>query len=151
MAQLTHKDVVLDAYSGIGTLSLMIAKYASKVFAVEVNKDAHIDAVNNKKYNQINNIEFVNEDVNLFIKTFDKQVDVLFMDPTRDGSSKEFLEAVIQLKPKKIVYISCEPKTQVRDLEHLKETYELKEIQPVDMFSQTEHVETITLLSLKMS
>jgi 23S rRNA (uracil1939-C5)-methyltransferase len=72
------------------------------------------------------------------------------MDPTRDGSTKEFLDAVLEVKPKKIIYISCEPKTQVRDLILLKEAYDIVEIQPVDMFSQTYHVENIVSLIIKV-
>lgn len=149
MAELTDKDVVLDAYSGIGTLSLLLSKVVKKVIAIEVNHDAHIDAVNNKRYNQIANVDFICEDVSNTIKTLDKHIDVLFMDPTREGSTKEFLDAVLELKPKKIIYISCEPKTQVRDLVLLKESYDIIEIQPVDMFSQTFHVENIVSLILK--
>ncbi len=149
MSKINKDEVVLDAYSGIGTLSLLLSKKAKQVIAVEVNKDAHYDALNNKKYNQITNIDFVCEDVSHYVKTLDKHIDVLFMDPTRDGSTKEFLNAVVELKPKKIVYISCEPKTQVRDIVMLNEYYDVVEIQPVDMFSQTAHVENIVLLTLK--
>lgn len=149
MADLKNEDIVLDAYSGIGTLSLLIAKHVKQVIAIEVNKDAHLDALNNKKYNQVDNVDFINEDVNLYLENMESEIDVLFMDPTRDGSTPEFLNAVKKLGPTKIVYISCEPKTQVRDLEHLKESYEINEVQPVDMFSQTEHIENIVLLSLK--
>lgn len=149
MAKLSDSDIVLDTYSGIGTLSLLLSKVAKKVIAVEVNNDAHIDAVNNKRYNQISNIDFVCDDVSNYIKTLDTHIDVLFMDPTRDGATKEFLEAILALKPKKIVYISCEPKTQVRDLVILSQLYNIVSIQPVDMFSQTAHIENIVLLDLK--
>jgi 23S rRNA (uracil1939-C5)-methyltransferase len=149
IADLSDNDTVLDTYSGIGTLSLLLSKVVKKVIAVEVNKDAHIDAINNKKYNQISNIDFVCDDVSNYIKTLDEHIDVLFMDPTRDGSTKDYLEAVLELRPKKIVYISCEPKTQVRDLSFLNQDYNILAIQPVDMFSQTTHVENIVLLDLK--
>jgi 23S rRNA (uracil1939-C5)-methyltransferase len=150
MADLSDKDIVLDTYSGIGTLSLLLSKVAKKVIAIEVNRDAHIDAVNNKRYNQISNIDFICDDVSHTIKTLEANIDVLFMDPTRDGSTKEFLDAVLEVKPKKIIYISCEPKTQVRDLILLKEAYDIVEIQPVDMFSQTYHVENIVSLIIKV-
>lgn len=149
MGKLKDSDVVLDTYSGIGSLSLLLSKKVKKVIAVEVNKDAHIDAVNNKKYNQVSNIDFVCDDVSQHIKTLDTHIDVLYMDPTRDGSTQEFLSAVLELKPKKIVYISCEPKTQIRDIIQLREFYDIVEVQPVDMFSQTTHIENIVSLVLK--
>jgi len=149
VADIKKTDIVIDTYSGIGTLSLLIAKKAKQVYAIEVNKDAHQDALDNKKYNQIQNIDFIHGDVSENMFKITSIIDVLFMDPTRDGASKAFLDDVMKLKPKKIVYISCEPKTQVRDVNTLSILYDIKQIQPVDMFSQTVHVETITLLSLK--
>ena len=144
-------DIVLDTYSGIGTLSLLIAKKAKQVYAIEVNKDAHQDALDNKKHNQMTNIDFIYGDVGEHMLKINSHIDVLFMDPTRDGASKSFLEDVMNLRPKKIVYISCEPKTQVRDVKMLSKLYDIKSIQPVDMFSQTVHVESVVLLSLKTS
>ena len=149
IADIKKTDICLDTYSGIGTLSLLIAKKAKHVYAIEVNKDAHQDALDNKKYNQTNNIEFINGDVSEHMFKITSSIDVLFMDPTRDGASIAFLDNVMKLKPKKIVYISCEPKTQVRDVNTLSKLYDIKQIQPVDMFSQTVHVESIVLLSLK--
>ncbi len=151
IADIKKTDICLDTYSGIGTLSLLIAKKAKQVYAIEVNKDAHQDALDNKKYNQMSNIEFINGDVSEHMFKIQANIDVLFMDPTRDGASVAFLDDVMKLKPKKIVYISCEPKTQVRDVNTLSKLYNIEKIQPVDMFSQTVHVESITLLSLKMA
>ena len=151
IADIKKTDVCLDTYSGIGTLSLLIAKKAKQVFAIEVNKDAHQDALDNKKYNQMNNIEFINGDVSEHMFKIQANIDILFMDPTRDGASVAFLDDVIKLKPKKIVYISCEPITQSRDVRTLSKLYDIKKIQPVDMFSQTVHVESVVLLSLKMA
>lgn len=142
-------ETVLDAYSGIGTLSLLASKQAKHVIAIEVNKKSHEDAFINKKLNQINNITFINQDVEKALGELTFSIDALIMDPTRDGATKAFIEKVIKLKPKRIAYISCEPKTQVRDIEGLLPHYELISVQPVDMFSQTRHVESITLLSLK--
>ncbi len=99
----------------------------------------------------MSNIEFINGDVSEHMFKIQANIDVLFMDPTRDGASVAFLDDVMKLKPKKIVYISCEPKTQVRDVNTLSKLYNIEKIQPVDMFSQTVHVESITLLSLKMA
>jgi 23S rRNA (uracil1939-C5)-methyltransferase len=151
VADIKKTDIVIDTYSGIGTLSLLIAKKAKQVYAIEVNKDAHQDALDNEKYNQIQNIDFIHGDVSENMFKITSSIDVLFMDPTRDGASIAFLDDVMKLKPKKIVYISCEPKTQVRDVNTLSQLYDIKQIQPVDMFSQTVHVESIVLLSLKTS
>jgi 23S rRNA (uracil1939-C5)-methyltransferase len=149
MADIKKTDVVMDTYSGIGTISLLSAKRAKQVIAVETNSIAHQDAMFNKKLNQMNNIEFINEDVSLYMEKHQGIVDVLIMDPTRDGASESFLRSVLKLSPKKIVYISCEPSTQIRDVIMLKSKYKVEMVQPVDMFSQTVHVESITLLSLK--
>ncbi len=149
VSNVSEKDIVLDAYSGIGTLSLLLSKKAKKVYAIEVNEDAYKDAVQNKVYNKIQNIEFVLGDVSTKMNALNTKIDVLFMDPTREGASEEFLNDVLKLKPQKIVYISCDPKSQVRDIKILRSSYVIDYIQPVDMFSQTYHVETITLLSLK--
>ena len=148
MANISPTDVVLDTYSGIGTLSLLLSKTAKKVYAIEVNQDAHRDAIDNKNFNKIQNIEFILGDVGEKMKDIKQQIDILFMDPTRDGASLDFLNDVVNIKPRKIVYISCEPKTQVRDLKTLKPYYDIKEIQPVDMFSQTTHVENVVVLNL---
>jgi len=148
LAQITKDDIVMDTYSGIGTISLIAAKSAKKVIAVETNPTAHQDAMFNKKNNNISNIYFYNDDVSNFMLNFNEKVDCLIMDPPRDGASEAFLKAVMKLAPKKIVYISCEPETQMRDLMILKDAYRIKDIQPVDMFSNTEHVESIAFLEL---
>jgi len=147
-AQIKSTDTVLDAYSGIGTISLLAAKQAKEVIAIESNSVAHLDAVFNRKLNQMTHVTFINEDVQNAILNLDKDIDVLIMDPTRDGASDAFIEAVLHLKPKRIVYISCEPKTQVRDIKKLLGTYQVQSVQPVDMFSQSAHVESIAVLQL---
>ena len=149
LAEIKSHEIVMDTYSGIGTLSLLAAKKAKKVIAIEVNKQAHNDAVYNKKMNKTNPIEFVCSDVEVFMNHYTENVDVLLMDPTRDGATEAFLHSVLKLRPKRIVYVSCEPKTQVRDIKTLQKAYTIKHIQPVDMFSQTEHVECVTLLELR--
>ena len=148
-ADIKANDVVMDTYSGIGTISLLAAKRAKEVIAIESNLSSHQDAVNNKKIKQISNVTFVHDDVENYLKIHNGKVDCLIMDPTRDGSSESFLNAVLDVKPKKIVYISCDPRTQIRDILILLKAYNLVSIQPVDMFSQTIHVESIALLVLK--
>ncbi len=151
LADIKKHEVILDTYSGVGTISLLMSKKAKHVYAIEINKDAHHDAVFNKNNNNIKNVTMILDDVEKRMLELDQQIDCLIMDPTRDGASIKFLESVLKLRPKRIVYISCEPKTQVRDLKILSEKYDIKVSIPVDMFSQTIHVESITFLSLKMA
>ena len=150
-AQLTGKETVVDAYCGIGTIALAVAGQAGKVIGVELNKDAVRDAVTNAKINQIKNADFYQNDAGRFLTQMadaGEKVDVVFMDPPRSGSTEEFLNALIRICPKRIVYISCEPETLARDLKYLtgKSSYRVQEITPVDMFPFTGHVETIVLL-----
>lgn len=152
-ANLNKQHTVLDAYSGIGTIGMHASKYVKKVVCVEQNKDAHKDAISNAKLNRISNVEFINEDATKYIEAVSKTdhaFDVVFMDPPRSGSTEAFLKAVIKLKPKRIVYVACDPFTQARDVKVLLSGgYEIKHISPFDMFSQTTHVESVVLLSLK--
>ena len=150
-AGLKGKETVIDAYCGIGTIGLIASKYAGKVIGVELNKDAVRDAVSNSKRNQIKNAFFYSGDAGEFMTNMacdGQTADVVFMDPPRAGSSVEFLASAVQLSPKKIVYISCNPETQARDLEFLrKRNYKVCKIQPVDMFPHTHHIETVCLMS----
>ncbi len=150
LADLSKGDTVLDAYCGIGTIGLIAAPYVKQVLGVEVNKTAIQDAIQNAKLNNISNIRFFADDATEFIKTLahKKQViDTVFIDPPRAGSTEEFLKAVQQLQAKKIVYISCNPVTQKRDISTLKKLgYTLKSMTPVDMFPFTKHTETVGLL-----
>jgi 23S rRNA (uracil1939-C5)-methyltransferase len=151
MAKLKGQEVVLDAYCGIGTISLILSSKAKRVIGVELNKDAVKDAVKNAKRNNIKNVEFFNDDAGDFmVKLADQKekIDVVFMDPPRSGCDEKFLASLIKLMPKQIVYISCNPLTQERDLKYLtKQGYKVREIQPVDMFPHTRHVENIVLLT----
>lgn len=149
LLEIKKTDLILDTYSGIGTISLLASKFAKEVIAIETNPKAHQDALSNRKENLIENIRFVNDDVERFITTYQGTVDGLIMDPTREGATEKFLNAVLKLKPKKIVYISCEPMTQARDLKILSKNYDIKKVVGVDMFSQTVHLESCVLLSAK--
>ena len=151
-ANLSKDDILLDAYAGVGTIGLICADKVKKVYSVEIVKDAVKCGKDNAKYNNINNVVFVNDDATKYINELAQRkehIDVIIMDPPRSGSTKEFLNAVKLIKPKKIVYVSCNPITQVDDLEYLLDQYTIKSIQGVDMFPFTNHVETITLLCLK--
>ena len=149
-AGLTGKERVIDAYCGIGTIGIVASKSAGEVIGVEVNPDAVRDAKVNAKINDIENISFYCADAGEFMVSMKEQgekCDVLFMDPPRAGSDKKFLSCALSLAPEKIVYISCNPETQQRDLYFLtKNGYKVKKIQPVDMFPYTNHVETVALL-----
>ena len=150
-AELTGKETVIDAYCGIGTISLIAAKHAKKVIGVELNGDAVKDAKTNAKENNISNAEFYKGDAGEFmVKMAENQqkADVVFMDPPRSGSDERFMSSVIKLGPKRVVYVSCGPDTLARDLKYFeKHGYKARKIQPVDMFPYTEHCETVVLLS----
>ena len=145
-------EVVIDAYSGIGTITLSIAPYVKKVYGIEVVSEAVFNANENKNRNNITNAEFIlgkceEEIMNLISK---EKVDAILMDPPRKGSDQKFLDTVINAKIKKIVYISCGPAALARDLRYLIENgYELKNIVLVDMFSRTSNIESVVLLELK--
>ncbi len=144
---------VIDAYSGIGTIGLIASGKAAQVICVELNPEAVKDAAANARRNRAENIAFYEADAGEFLTEMaedGEQADVLFMDPPRAGSSREFLESVCTMKPARVVYISCEPTTLARDLKYLTQHgYRCEKIQPVDMFPHTEHVETVCLLSRK--
>ncbi|MDO5818326.1 MAG: 23S rRNA (uracil(1939)-C(5))-methyltransferase RlmD [Eubacteriales bacterium] len=152
-AGLGRKETVIDAYCGIGTIGLVAAKRAKNVIGVELNPDAVRDARINAKENKITNARFYQGDAGDFMENMaenGEHADVVFMDPPRTGSDKKFMSSVIKLNPSRIVYISCGPETLARDLEYLtKHGYDVRKIQPVDMFSFTDHCENICLLTKK--
>ena len=152
-ADLSKDDVVLDAYCGIGTITLSVAKYVKKVYGVEIVDAAIADAKNNANLNNINNVEFTCADAGKYMIELvndNQHLDVVFVDPPRKGCSSEFLDYLVAAAPKKIVYISCDVSTQARDIKFLQEfSYTADICQPVDMFPQTTHVETVVLMSRK--
>jgi len=148
-AQLEGKEQVLDLYCGTGTIGLYIAKNAQKVIGVELNKEAIEMANKNKELNNINNIEFICGDAKEVIKKINSTIDLIIVDPPRSGLYKGMIEDINEFKSKKIIYVSCNPITLARDLNILKEKYEIIEIQPVDMFPNTYHVETVSVLCRK--
>ena len=145
----SKKEVVLDAYSGVGTIGLIAAKNAKKVISVEINKSAHKNAIENAKRNNVDNIEFICADAGEFISKYEGDIDVLIMDPPRSGSDETFLSTVINKRIEKIIYISCNPETLARDIAYLSSLYKVTYVQPVDMFPMTAHVETIVGLYRK--
>lgn len=152
-AGLGRKERVIDAYCGIGTIGLVAAGKAKEVIGIELNKNAVRDAIVNARENKITNARFYQGDAGEFMENMaenGEHADVVFMDPPRTGSDKKFMSSVIKLNPSRIVYISCGPETLARDLEYLtKHGYDVRKIQPVDMFSFTDHCENICLLTKK--
>ncbi|RHS67875.1 23S rRNA (uracil(1939)-C(5))-methyltransferase RlmD [Clostridium sp. AM45-5] len=150
-AGLTGKEMVVDAYCGIGTIGIVAASAAKEVIGVELNKDAVRDAVTNAKVNGEKNIRFYNNDAGKFMVQMASQnahADVVFMDPPRSGSTEEFMDAVAILNPDRVVYVSCNPETLARDLAYFKKKgYRAEKAWAVDQFPMTGHVETVVLLS----
>lgn len=152
-AELTGKERVIDAYCGIGTIGMVAAKKVREVIGVELNRNAVKDARINAKLNQIKNIAFYEGDAGRFMVSMAEEgekADVVFMDPPRSGSDEAFLFSVIRLAPKRIVYVSCGPDTLARDLKYLaRNGYQVRKMQPVDMFGFTEHCEMVVQLVKK--
>lgn len=150
-AEIEKDDIVIDAYCGIGSISLFLAKKARKVYGVEVVPEAIEDARQNAIMNDISNVEFsVGKAEDVMEKWQQQQIkpDVIVVDPPRKGCDEKLLQAMIKMKPKRIVYVSCNPATLARDLRILEDGgFKTKEVQPVDMFSQTYHIECVALLS----
>lgn len=150
LAGLKGKETVIDAYCGIGTIGLLAAKKAGNVIGVELNPDAVRDAIGNARGNKITNARFFSGDAGEFMIDMadqEEKADVVFMDPPRSGSTEAFLDAVARLAPKTVVYISCGPETQARDVKYLlKKGYRAEGAWPVDMFPMTDEIENICLL-----
>lgn len=153
MAEISKEDTVFDLYCGIGTISIFMAKYAKKVYGVEIVEDAIKDAKENAKLNNVTNTEFFAGDAEIVLDELINQKkvipDIVMFDPPRKGLAKNSINDILSIKPKKIVYISCNPATLVRDLAEFESLYEVKSIVPVDMFPFTSHVECVSLLCLK--
>ena len=149
-AGLTGNELVYDLYTGTGTIAQFISKDAKKVVGIESVPEAIADAKENAERNKIENTEFFVGDMkNVFNESFIAEngiPDVIVTDPPRDGMHKDVVQQILKISPEKIVYVSCNSATQARDLELMKEYYEVKKVQPVDMFPQTHHVENVVLL-----
>lgn len=146
-ADLTGEETVIDAYCGIGTISLFLAQKAKKVYGVEIVPEAIEDAKRNAELNGITNVEFTVGKAEEVIPAWYEEgiaADVLVVDPPRKGCDEALLETILAMKPEKVVYVSCNPATLARDLRILEDGgYRTVEVQPVDMFAQTTHVETV--------
>ena len=149
-AGLTGDELVYDLYTGTGTIAQFVAKKAKKVVGIEAVPVAIEDAKANAKLNNIDNVTFFAGDMkNIFNAGFiavNGKPDVIITDPPRDGMHKDVVQQILNIAPKKVVYVSCNSATQARDLELMKDMYKITKLQPVDMFPQTHHVENVVLL-----
>lgn len=143
------KEIVLDLYSGTGTIGIYISSHVKKVISVEINPYAVEDAKKNRELNHVENIEFICDDVANVIDQFKQKIDSIIVDPPRSGLDEKTIHYLKQINPNKIVYVSCDPITLARDLERLSDIYSVKEVTPVDMFPNTSHVECVSVLHRK--
>ena len=155
-AQLTGNETVWDAYCGIGTISLFLAQKAKMVYGVEIVPEAIEDAKRNAALNKIENVEFIvglaEEVIPEKFKKEGIKADVIVVDPPRKGCDEKLLETIATMMPKRIVYVSCDPGTLARDVNYLSQKgYRVAEVQPVDMFPMTTHVECIALMTSSTS
>lgn len=152
-ACLNKNDIIFDLYCGIGTIGIFASSYVKKVYGIEIVENAIKDANENAKINDINNIEFIAGDVeNALSELIVKEKvlpDVVFVDPPRKGLDDRTIDNLVKMKPKNIVYISCNPSTLMRDLAKLEQCYNVYKIIPVDLFPWTSHVECVAVLQLK--
>ena len=154
-AQISKNDVVFDLYCGIGTISMFMSKYAKKVYGIEIVEEAVEMAKDNAKINNVSNIEFLAGDVEVVLDEIvnknNVSADVVLVDPPRRGLDMTSVNNILKIRPKKLVYISCNPATLVRDLKEFENLYNINEIIPVDMFPFTSHVECVALMGRKDS
>lgn len=152
-ANLTGEETIFDLYCGIGTIGIFASAKAKRVYGIEVVPEAIEDAKENAKLNKIENAEFFVGEVEKILPELIEErnisADVAFIDPPRKGCDNITIETLLKIMPQKIVYVSCNPATLARDIRLLEEKYELKQVQPVDMFAFTSHVECVTLMSRK--
>ena len=153
MAEIKKDDVVFDLYCGIGTISLFMSKFAKKVYGIEIVEEAVKMAKENAESNNVSNTEFFAGDVEIvlddLINNKGIKADVVMFDPPRKGLDKKSIDNILNIRPKKIVYISCNPATLIRDLADFENEYDIKTIILVDMFPYTSHVECVSVLKLK--
>ena len=139
---------VLDLYCGTGTISLLVAPFVDYVTGIEVISDAVNNANSNKELNKVNNVEFINGKVEDYIDKF-VDIDGIIVDPPRSGLDNKTIGNILKISPKSIVYVSCDPITLARDLNILKDVYDIISVTPVDMFPNTYHVESVSILKLR--
>ena len=145
-AELSGSETVLDLYSGTGTIPILISDAAGEVIGLEMAPSAVADAENNCRHNQVGNCRFIPGDIRETLPAISKRPEVLVIDPPRAGMHPDVAKQVLALLPERIVYVSCNPATLARDLILLKEAYRIEEVQPVDLFPHTYHIESVVKL-----
>lgn len=147
---INEDDIILDAYCGVGTISCLMARNASKVMAIDINKQAIKNAKDNAIFNDISNVDFLCCDVEDYMIENKKMFSKIVIDPPRNGCTKAFLDIILTMDFKSLVYISCNPATMARDIKYLQDNgFKLEKVCGVDMFSQTYHVECVGLITRK--
>ncbi|MGL5617512.1 MAG: class I SAM-dependent RNA methyltransferase [Metamycoplasmataceae bacterium] len=160
VAEEAYKDIkkyvikngkTLDLYSGIGTIAIYVSDISDSVVAVENNKDSYKNAIQNIVQNHITNVRFIKADVEIFLKKNNSYFDTFILDPPREGmSSKTIKTLILKFKPKRIIYLSCNPGTQAADFSKLKRHYKIIYNKIYDMFPQTKHIESLIVLDKKI-
>ena len=143
---INEDDEVLDLYSGVGTLSIVAASKAKHVIGVEVVANAVKNALVNMKLNKKENLDFMLGDVPRVVSNIKNDIDTIIFDPPRKGLDTFTINYALEKKPKKIIYVSCNPITLVRDLKLLSDKYKIKELSILDMFSYSYHYESVCIL-----
>ena len=141
----------LDLYAGIATITIIASSKSRLIHGVEINKNSYDDAIFNISKNKVKNINFVNDDAIKFLKNWNKKevIDTLILDPSRSGIKQKDMELIIDLKPKRIIYLACNPGNQIANFNLLKQHYKLTKVKIYDMFCQTYHIEMLMILDLK--
>jgi 23S rRNA (uracil1939-C5)-methyltransferase len=147
--ELGGTEKVLDLFCGTGTIPIYLSGYAREVLGMEISESAVSDANLNCRMNNISNCNFILGDIRKTIEGLSYKPDLLIVDPPRTGIHKDILKTIMEMNVKKMVYVSCNPATLARDLGDMSDKYEVLEIQPVDMFPHTYHVESVVKISLK--
>jgi 23S rRNA (uracil1939-C5)-methyltransferase len=153
-ANLTGTEKIVDAYCGVGTIGLWLADQAKEIRGMDVVKEGIDDAKNNAKKFNVDHAHYYVGSAEKLLPEWKKEgwkPDVVLVDPPRTGCDQKFLDTIKQVKPKKFVYVSCNPSTLAKDINYLKAEYKVEYLQPVDMFPQTAHVECVVLLTLNLS
>ena len=145
---INSNETVLDIYSGVGTLSLTASTVAKKVIGIEIVKNAVLNAIHNAKINKINNVDFLLNDATKAITKLNLSFDKVIVDPPRAGLSKIVIDTIKNIKPKEIIYVSCDPQTLVRDIKLLSDLYKINKFYIADMFSFSYHVESVCILKI---
>lgn len=144
-----ENEILLDLYCGVGVFSILLSENCKKIYGIEINENSYKNTLENKRINNLNNVNFMLGKVEDNLPKIKEKVDTIIVDPPRSGLSKTTINQILNIKPKKIIYVSCNPMTLARDLNLLNNSYKLECIKAFDMFPRTNHVECVCLLKLR--